>query len=329
MDRVLQHVADGSDLDDLAEVHHRDPVGDKADRGDVVRDEEIGEPALLLERDQPIQDLGLDRDVERTGGLVQDDQLRLDAERPREGEALPTAPRELVRVLVEAIGREPDGRKDRGDPFPKARPAQTLLGEERFPDDLPDPQTGVERSERVLEDHLDLAVPRAQGPSAEVGDVLAVEQDSTARRRIEPGDKPSEGRLPGPGFADEAERLPRPRDGDPVHGVDRPVGRPADHIAHGPGEREMLDKVARLEERGRGAHGSASASLEKKQLAELTRPRGNSSRVASAGPGSSWHTGWARGQRGANEHRRGQLREVRDRAREGRERSLVLVAVRD
>ena len=34
------------DLHDLAEVHHRDPVGDVADDGEVVRDEQVGEPEL-------------------------------------------------------------------------------------------------------------------------------------------------------------------------------------------------------------------------------------------------------------------------------------------
>ena len=34
------------DLDDLAEVHHRDSVGDVADHGEVVGDEQVGEPEL-------------------------------------------------------------------------------------------------------------------------------------------------------------------------------------------------------------------------------------------------------------------------------------------
>ena len=37
------------DLDDLAEVHHRDPVGDVADDREVVRDEEVREPELALQ----------------------------------------------------------------------------------------------------------------------------------------------------------------------------------------------------------------------------------------------------------------------------------------
>ena len=47
-DRMLEDVADRARLCDLAEIHHCNPVGDKPDRGDVVRDHEVREPELTL-----------------------------------------------------------------------------------------------------------------------------------------------------------------------------------------------------------------------------------------------------------------------------------------
>ncbi len=54
-----------ADLDDLAEVHHRDPVGDVPDHRQVVRDEDVRQPESRLQLLKQIDDLGLNRDVER------------------------------------------------------------------------------------------------------------------------------------------------------------------------------------------------------------------------------------------------------------------------
>src|ERR687897_2772670 len=58
------------DLHDLAEIHHGHPVRDVLDYGEVVGDEDVGEVELLLEVLQKVDDLRLDRDVERRDGLV-------------------------------------------------------------------------------------------------------------------------------------------------------------------------------------------------------------------------------------------------------------------
>ena len=51
---------DGSQLDDLAQVHERHPVAHVADNRQVVGDEDVGQAELLLEIGQKVDDLGLD-----------------------------------------------------------------------------------------------------------------------------------------------------------------------------------------------------------------------------------------------------------------------------
>ena len=97
-----------AELDDAAEVHHGDAVGDLPDHRQVVRDEDVGEVELALQVPQQVQDLRLDRDVERGDRLVADDQLRRERERARDADALPLAARELVRVAVEVLGAQAD-----------------------------------------------------------------------------------------------------------------------------------------------------------------------------------------------------------------------------
>ena len=48
MARLGEQAALGRQLDDLAEIHDGDPVGDVAHHGEVVGDEEVGEAELVL-----------------------------------------------------------------------------------------------------------------------------------------------------------------------------------------------------------------------------------------------------------------------------------------
>jgi len=83
-------------------------MADVLDHREVVGDEQVGEPVLLLQVEQKVDHLGLDRDVERRDRLVAHDQARV--ERQREGDADPLAlpAGELVRILGRSVGREPD-----------------------------------------------------------------------------------------------------------------------------------------------------------------------------------------------------------------------------
>jgi serine kinase of HPr protein (carbohydrate metabolism regulator) len=60
----------------LAEVHDGDAVGDVPHHRQVVGHEDVGEPELVLDVLQQVDDLRLDRDVERGHRLVADDELR-------------------------------------------------------------------------------------------------------------------------------------------------------------------------------------------------------------------------------------------------------------
>ena len=80
-------------LDDLPDVHHGHAVADVLDDAQVVRDEQVGQAELRLQIQQQVQDLGLDRDVERRDRLVGDDQRGLQRQRPRDADALALARR--------------------------------------------------------------------------------------------------------------------------------------------------------------------------------------------------------------------------------------------
>ena len=105
--RRVDHLARRA-LHDVAEVHDRDAVRDLPDDREVVGHEQVGDAEVLLEVAQQVQDLGLDRDVERRDGLVADDELRPQRDRARDADALALAAGELVRVAVVVLRVEAD-----------------------------------------------------------------------------------------------------------------------------------------------------------------------------------------------------------------------------
>ena len=54
-----------SRLDDLADVHHRHAIANVFDHAEIMRDEQIGQMQFLLQFEQQVKDLGLNRNVER------------------------------------------------------------------------------------------------------------------------------------------------------------------------------------------------------------------------------------------------------------------------
>ena len=76
------------ELDDLAEIHHRHAMRDVLDNGEIVADEQQREAELPLQVLQQIDDLRLDRDVERRNRFVADDQVGFRRECPGDTDTL-------------------------------------------------------------------------------------------------------------------------------------------------------------------------------------------------------------------------------------------------
>ena len=100
-------------LDDAAEIHHRHFVAHLADHAQIVADEEIGEAHLRLQVEQEIDDLRLDRHVERRDRLVADQEPRLGRQRAGQHDPLALAARELMRIAVEVVRLQADRPQDR------------------------------------------------------------------------------------------------------------------------------------------------------------------------------------------------------------------------
>ena len=119
-------------LDELAEVHHPDPVADVLDDRQVVGDEQVGQVELAPEVEEQVQDLALDRHVEGRHRLVADDEVRVERERPGDADPLALA---AARTRAGSGGRSrAAGRPRRGSRRPACRgPSGRPSGSRRRP----------------------------------------------------------------------------------------------------------------------------------------------------------------------------------------------------
>ena len=75
MARAVKERLPTGELDDPALVHDPDRLRHVPHDGEIVGDEQIREAELLLQVPEEVQDLRLDRDVDRGHGLVEHDEF--------------------------------------------------------------------------------------------------------------------------------------------------------------------------------------------------------------------------------------------------------------
>jgi hypothetical protein len=144
-------------FDDGAVVHDSDPFADLADDLEVVGDEDHRELVSLSQLGDQIEDLRLDRHVERGDGLIEDQQTRPGCERSGDCDALPFATRECTRELICGGRRQTHLIEKLGDAFSLIGFATDGVGDEGLGDDGADTKAGVEGQARVLKHGLESA----------------------------------------------------------------------------------------------------------------------------------------------------------------------------
>ena len=87
--RGSKKFVDRRGFDDFSGIHHRDTVSDQGHHTEVMGDEHDGQSVLALQVLDQRQDLGLDGDVERCGGLVGQQQPGLAGQGDRDHHPLP------------------------------------------------------------------------------------------------------------------------------------------------------------------------------------------------------------------------------------------------
>ena len=210
---MMKQVVDRTMLDDLAGIHDDDLVAQLGDQAQVVRHKEDRAIETVLQLAQQMDDLRLERHVERRRRFVGDQQRRVHHQRHGDAYSLAHATGKLVRVLVEPRDRVRDA-----DETEHVGGAALLFGVRRVEpvEDVDhlgaDGDDRIEGGHRVLENHRDLlAAQVAQfviGHAQNVGTLErhgAAVDDSVGGQ--EPQQRVDKRRLAAAGFADDADNL--------------------------------------------------------------------------------------------------------------------------
>ena len=154
----MEDLIHGPGLDDLTPVHDRHLFAAVGDDAEIVGDHDQRHAETVSEVSQERQDLGLDRDVERSRRFVGDQHLGLAGDGESNHRPLAQSSAERVRVLL----RPPLGVRDTGElqaldrALPGGTPGAALVPTDDFGDLVPHRVRRVEAHRRLLEDDRDL-----------------------------------------------------------------------------------------------------------------------------------------------------------------------------
>ena len=238
-------------LDNDAEIHHGDAVGDVFYDGKIVRDENVGEPEPVLQIAQQVQDLRADRHIQRRHRLVADDEFRFHRERAGNGDALALAAGEFVGIATRKARLEPDQAQQFLDPFTAACGRNQVVQAQGLGQDLAHGHARIERGIGILKDDLRVAAEGAQLVRVQGQEIAALEANVAGIRLDQPQHQPAHGGFAAAGLADQRQRLAG-IDAE-ADAVDRPDerGRPPEHRPAGD---EMFHQTLDLEQGGHAAH---------------------------------------------------------------------------
>lgn len=103
-----QHIIRRALLDNATKIHDGDAITDMMDDGEIMGNENVGKLQLLLKVRQEIEDLRLDRDIQRRHGFIENNKLWFERNGPGDADSLPLSAREFVRVTGGDFGVQPD-----------------------------------------------------------------------------------------------------------------------------------------------------------------------------------------------------------------------------
>ncbi len=157
MPHAGEHGVSRPALDDRAAIHHhhaRDVLGDDAE---IVRNQDHRHAALRDKVGDQVEDLPLDRHIERGGRFVCDQHIGLAGQRHGDGDTLALATGELVRIGIDAARRirQTDTIEQRDGLPPRLRRRTIRMALQGFCDLPSDGVHRIERGHRFLENHAD------------------------------------------------------------------------------------------------------------------------------------------------------------------------------
>lgn len=132
MARISEDLRLASLLDTAPQVHHHHLVGDMFLHRQIVRDEDIGEPQLLLQIHHQVQNLSPYRDIKRRYRLIGDHHIGIEHQATRNGDTLALAAGEHMWIAIVMLRLQADPRHHRQRPFAALRRRERRVDHQRL-----------------------------------------------------------------------------------------------------------------------------------------------------------------------------------------------------
>ncbi len=152
--------------------------------------------------------MSLDGDIQRRNGFIGHDKLRIHGQGPGNGDALALAPGKFVRIAVLPTRVDPHLLHDLGYLlFNIAVGKGVAVKPDRLLQGLPHTHTGIERSVRVLENHLHACSVWLDGVAGKRINAFAAVENLSRLGWIQPHHRPGQGRFSATGLPHHTDRL--------------------------------------------------------------------------------------------------------------------------
>ena len=153
--RLVRH------FDNLAQVHDGDVVGQVFYNRQVVRDKQVRQIVFVAQVRQQVDDLRLNRDVQRGNRFVQNDEFWAENQSAGDAHALTLSAGELVRVSADVRRVKPALFERLANQVFAFAGCVSALNNQPFFDNALNGHSRVERPVRILKDDLHVLSQRA------------------------------------------------------------------------------------------------------------------------------------------------------------------------
>ena len=153
--RIVEDLILGPFLHAAAEIHHHHFIRNVLHDRQVMGDEHIRQPHILLQIHHQVQHLRTNRHVQRGDGFIGNHHVRVQHQTTGNRDTLPLTAGEHVRIAIVMLRFQPDLRHHRQRFFTALFFAQRGVDLQRFFQNLPHFLTRIQRAVGVLEHNLD------------------------------------------------------------------------------------------------------------------------------------------------------------------------------
>lgn len=230
-----------SDFDDAPCIHDGDAITEIAGNGQIVSDEQHGQPVLGAEAIEQVENPGLNGHVQRGRWLVAHKQAGLAGKCPSDADSLPLATGKLMRPAIGCIRLKTDGAQQLLNPVIELRLCDSFMYRDGLGNELAHAHSSIQRTGWILKHHLHVPAKPPQGFALQGCQISFIDFDNTACWLHEAQCRSGAGCLAASGTTDQSDGLSR------VHAQRNPVQDAPASASTGLGQ--INDEVADIKRR--------------------------------------------------------------------------------